>query len=199
MWPTLLSWAYDVKPTLVVGGPSWTGQQMDRSTLDGGVKRFDIRAKAEDGTSPSLDDFRRMMQTLLAERFGAAVHREPLETAVSVLRVDQKGVKFSASAPDAKGILRMSRGGRIIGAGATMAQLASWFSNANGVDRPVVDQTGLLGKYDFTLEWANTQNPTDERPSIFAAMPEQFGLRLEAKKVALECVLTDRVELPSGN
>ncbi|HVW07243.1 MAG TPA: TIGR03435 family protein [Bryobacteraceae bacterium] len=195
----LVSWAYNVKPTQVVGGPPWAGQQTDRSTLDSGVKRFDISAKAEDGSSPSLDDFRRMMQTLLAERFGAAVHREMRATAVYVLVVDQKGVKFSGSAPEAKGILRMSGGGRIIGSGATMTQLAGWFSNANGVDRPVVDETGLSGRYDFTLEWANPQNAADTRPSIFTAMQEQLGLRLEAKRIQLEYVVIDRAELPGGN
>jgi len=60
----LVAWAYDVKVTHVLGGPSWAREQRDRSTLDGGVRRFDIAAKAEDGPPPSLDDFRRMMQTL---------------------------------------------------------------------------------------------------------------------------------------
>jgi uncharacterized protein (TIGR03435 family) len=196
----LVSWAYDVKVTQVAGGPSWAReQQRDRSTLDGGVRRFDIAAKAEDGPTPSLDDFRRMMQALLAERFELAVHREPRETAVYGLIVDQKGMKFSESAPEAKGVLRMSGGGRVIGSGATMTQLAGWFSNANGVDRPVVDETGLRGRYDFTLEWANPQNAEDTRPSIFTAMPEQLGLRLVAKRIEMEYVVIDRAELPGGN
>jgi uncharacterized protein (TIGR03435 family) len=195
----LVAWAYDVKVTQVVGGPPWARQQRDRSTLDGGVRRFDIAAKAEDGASPSLADFRRMTQTLLGERFGLAVHREQRETAVYGLVVDKKGVKFSESAPEAKGILRMSGGGRIVGSGATMTQLVGWFSNANGVDRPVVDETRLGGRYDFTLEWANPQNAADTRPSIFTAMPEQLGLRLEPRRVALEYVVIDGAELPGGN
>jgi uncharacterized protein (TIGR03435 family) len=195
----LVSWAYDVKATQVMGGPSWARQQRDRSTLDGGVRRFDIAAKAEDGSRPSLADFRRMMQTMLAERFGLAVHREQRETAVYGLVVDKEGAKFSESGPDAKGILRISGRGRIIGSGATVAQLVGWFSNANGVDRPVMDETGLVGHYDFTLEWANPQNAADTRPSIFTAMVEQLGLRLEPKRVAMEYVVIDRAELPGGN
>jgi uncharacterized protein (TIGR03435 family) len=195
----LVSWAYDVKATQVAGGPSWARQERDRSMLDGGVRRFDITAKAEDGPAPSLDDFRGMMRTLLAERFRLEVHREPRETAVYALVVDKKGVKFSESAPEAKGVLRMTGGGHIVGTGATMTQLLGWFSNANGVDRPVVDETGLGGRYDFTLEWGNPQNAGDMRPSIFTAMPEQLGLRLEPKRVALEYVVIDRAELPSGN
>src|SRR6185312_15664413 len=194
-----ICWAYDVKAMQVAGGPSWARQQRDRSILDGGVRRFDIAAKAEDGSSPLVGDFRRMMQTLLAERFGLAVHREPRETAVYGLVVDKKGVKFSESAPEAKGILRMSGRGRIIGSGATMSQFVGWFSNANGVDRPVVDETGLGGRYDFTLEWANPQNAADMRPSIFTAMPEQLGLRLEPRRVQMEYVVIDRAELPGGN
>ncbi|HVV45334.1 MAG TPA: TIGR03435 family protein [Bryobacteraceae bacterium] len=200
----LVSWAYDMKVTQVVGGPSWARQARERSTLDSGVRRFDIMAKAEDGMMPSVGDFRGMMRALLAERFALMVHREPRETAVYVLTVDKKGVKFSASAPDAKGILRMRGGGRIIGSGATMAQLAGWFSNANGVDRPVVDETGLSGRYDFALEWGNPENAgaaifSTAGPSIFTAMPEQLGLRLEPKRVVLEYVVIDRAALPGGN
>ncbi len=195
----LVSWAYEVKVTQVAGGPPWAREQRDRSTLDGGVRRFDIAAKAEDGSSPSVGDFRRMMQALLAERFGLAVHREQRETAVYGLVVDKKGVKFSESAPETKGILRMSGGGRIVESGATMTQLVGWFSNANGVDRPVVDETGLVGRYDFTLEWANPQNAADTRASIFTAMVEQLGLRLEPRRIQMEYVVIDRAELPSGN
>ncbi|HEY4085727.1 MAG TPA: TIGR03435 family protein [Bryobacteraceae bacterium] len=195
----LVSWSYGVKVTQVAGGPSWARQERDRSTLDGGVRRFDIAAKAEDGSSPPVDDFRRMMRTLLAERFGLEVHREPRETAVYGLVVDKKGVKFSESAPEAKGILRMSGGGQIVGSGATMTQLVGWFSNANGVDRPVVDETGLAGRYDFTLEWANPQNATDSRPSIFTAMVDELGLRLEPRRIQMEYVVIDRAELPGGN
>lgn len=195
----LVAWAYDVKSTQVAGGPSWARQQRDRSTLDGGVRRFDIVAKAEDGSKPSPDDFRRMMQTLLAERFGLAVHREQRETAVYGLVIDKKGVKFSESGPDAKEVVRMSGRGRIVGSGARMAQLAGWFSYTNGVDRPVLDETGLVGRYDFTLEWGDPQNAVDTQPSIFTAMVEQLGLRLEPKRVAMEYVVIDRAELPSGN
>jgi len=60
----LVAWAYDVKVTHVLGGPSWAREQRDRSTLDGGVRQFGIAVKAEVGPPPSLDDFRRMMQTL---------------------------------------------------------------------------------------------------------------------------------------
>lgn len=139
------------------------------------------------------------MQTLLAERFGLAVHREQRETAVYGLVIDKKGVKFSESGPDAKEVVRMSGRGRIVGSGARMAQLAGWFSYTNGVDRPVLDETGLAGRYDFTLEWGDPQNALDTQPSIFTAMVEQLGLRLEPKRVAMEYVVIDRAELPSGN
>jgi uncharacterized protein (TIGR03435 family) len=62
-----------------------------------------------------------------------------------------------------------------------------------------VDETGLAGRYDFTLEWANPQNAADTRPSIFTAMPEQLGLRLEPRRVAVEYVVIDRAELPTEN
>jgi hypothetical protein len=96
---------------------------------------------------------------------------------VYALVIDQNGPKLRESPLDAPGILRMNGGGRTSGSGATVTRSVNWFSNANGVDRPVTNQTGLTGRYDFTLEWSNPlAGQADSRaPSIFTAMPEQLG------------------------
>ena len=197
----LISWAYDVKPTQVAGGPNWSGVQRDRTSIDESAKRFDVSAKADDTLPHSLEDFRQMLQTLLLERFKLAVRTESRETSVYALVVDKRDAKVIPSAPDAKGILRTSGKGRIIGSGATMLQLANWFSNANGVERPVVDETGLTGRYDFTLEWSNPliDDQDSKAPAIFTAISEQLGLRLEPRKMPLTVLVIEHAELPGEN
>jgi uncharacterized protein (TIGR03435 family) len=91
---------------------------------------------------------------------------------------------------------------------ATMRELA-WVMQRSALDRPVVDKTGLLGRYDFDLEWTpdETQfggnvpgaNPDHPKPDLFAAMQQQLGLRLEATKGPIEALAIDRVERPSAN
>lgn len=95
----------------------------------------------------------------------------------------------------------MNSNGRLTGAGATTAQLAAWFSNANGVERPVVDMTGQRGHYDFTLEWSNPLAGASESaaPYIFRALPEQLGLRLEPRRLPMDVLVIDRAELPTEN
>ncbi len=196
----LVSWAYAVKPWQVVGGPPWAGVQRDRTQLDSTTRRFDINARAEGEAARSIDEFRRMMQSLIAERLALTFHRESRDTPVYALVIDKKGSKLLESAPEAPGILRMNGGGKISGSGATMAQLVNWFSNANGVDRPIVDRTGLTGRYDFTLQWSNALAQTDSTdPSIFTAMPEQLGLRLEPARAPVEYLVIDRAEMPGEN
>ena len=197
----LISWAYNIKPWQVAGGPAWAGIQRDRTSLDSNTKRFDITAKAEGEAARSPEEFRRMLQALLSDRFQLALHREARDTAVYALVADKNGPKFRESPPDARGVLRMNGGGRLTASGGTMTQLAGWFSNANGVDRPVLDQTGMTGRYDFTLEWSTTLagTPDTTAPSIFTAMPEQLGLKLEPRRASVEVFVIDRAEIPSEN
>jgi len=71
----------------------------------------------------------------------------------------------------------------------------------DSVDRTVLDKTGLIGKYDFTLRWAplETSGDASQAPSIFTAMQEQLGLRLESGKGPIEILVIDHVEKPSEN
>jgi uncharacterized protein (TIGR03435 family) len=200
----LISWAYNVKPWEVEAGPAWagTGIRKDRSSLDTTTSRFDIAAKAEGDASRSPEEFRQMSRSLLSDRFQLAMHRETRETPVYALVIDKNGPKFRESGADARGVMRMNGRGKVTASGGTMAQLVAWFSNANGVDRPIVDQTGLAGHYDFTVEWSNPlagDSLDSSAPSIFAAMREQLGLRLEPRRAPLEVFVIDHAEMPSSN
>jgi uncharacterized protein (TIGR03435 family) len=142
-----------------------------------------------------------MLRALLADRFQLSLHREERETPVYALVVDKKGPKFSESGPDAPKGMWMKSNGVIDGLGATMTQLAGYFSNSNGVDRPVLDLTGLTGNYAFKLEWSNplAGTPDSSAPSIFTALPEQLGLKLEPRRAPVEVFVIDRAEMPGEN
>ena len=123
---------------------------------------------------------------------------------VYALVVAKNGPKFKESAPDAKSILTLSSPGK--GAVMTvtkggMAQLANQFSNRNGVDRPVIDKTGLSGGYDYKLAWGDygAANADADVLSIFTAIQDQLGLKLEPAKAPIEVLIVDFAAKPSEN
>ena len=180
----LIARAYRVSPFQVTG-PDWLA-----------TEHFDIEAKYPDGATP--EDRQQMLRTLLEDRFKVAVHREPKEMPGYVLVVEKGGAKLKRS--DSEDNDTQHTGGRVerlAAKGTTMATLVELLSRYMG--QPVVDRTGLDGKYDFELRWSrDDQNPEpgmqDVPPSIFTALQETLGLRLKAQKVPAEIVVVDHVD-----
>lgn len=153
---------------------------------------FDISARFPLGTSDS--QVLLMLQRLLDERFKLKLHRESREFSAYALVVDKRGSKLLATA--SPGPYRFSvRAGHAVGASLSMAQFADRLSRQ--VDRQVIDFTGLTGQYDLTLDFkpetesAQSPDTGSDRPSIFSALPEQLGLRLEPRRVALDVLVVD--------
>lgn len=192
----LVSGAYDVKPWQVSGGPQWAGTGEGRQ-LDPSTRRFDIEAKAEGDDPPSRAEFLKMLQGLLAERFHLIVHHMSREIPVYALVVDKNGPKFKASPPGTPSMMSMQEN-RITGTGATMQQLVNWFSEANGVDRPTIDATGLAGVYDFELE-SSLGLADSTLPSVFSAFQEQLGLKFEPRRAPIDFIVIDAAEMPGEN
>jgi uncharacterized protein (TIGR03435 family) len=153
-----------------------------------------------------------MVQKLLEERFGLKFHRDKRELSAYTITVLKEGPKMAKN--DTGGNLP-GFGGRGPGAigvrNSTMTEFAG-FLQAQILDRPVVDQTGLKDKFDFTLEWRPDptrlpQGPNapqlppeiEARPDMFRAIQEQLGLKLEATRVPVEAFVIDSVEKPSEN
>jgi uncharacterized protein (TIGR03435 family) len=165
------------------------------------TENFDISAKFPAGTSDS--DALLMLQRLLDERFKLKLHHESREFSVYALVVDKRGSKVHPSATP--GPYRFSaRGGHAVGISVTMAQFANRL--AKEVGRPVVDFTSLPGQFDVTLDWqpegVQPGNPdaAPDRPSIFSALPEQLGLKLEPRRVSLDVLIVDAgVRIPVVN
>jgi uncharacterized protein (TIGR03435 family) len=197
----LISFSYSIHPKQIVGGPSWIESEL-----------YDISAKPEQPGIPNTTQLRTMVQKLLAERFGLAFHIEKRETSAFVLSVGKNGSKMTKS--ETGGILP-GIGGRGPGGlnvvNATMGDF-SGFLQGRMLDRPVVDQTGLKDRFNFTLEFkpdlsqlppgaAPPQLPPEieNRPDLFTAIREQLGLQLESTKAPVEMYVIDKVQKPSEN
>jgi uncharacterized protein (TIGR03435 family) len=193
----LIIYAYDLKVYQLGGGPSW----VEHPSTD--TDYYDINAKAE-GDGPLTDSrARQLLRTLLADRFQLRLHRESKETPVYALVVGKAGPKFKESAPD------VTTGSR---ASVSLATVASTFTKSPmsslvrllsaTADRPVLDQTGLTGFYDFKIEFARDPAAAaaeSSAVSLFTAVQEQLGLKLEARRAPIEVLVIDHAERPSEN
>jgi uncharacterized protein (TIGR03435 family) len=223
--------AYDLKSYQLTG----------IAPFDGG--RFNIDAKIAPGTTK--EQWRQMIQNLLAERFGLKVHREQKEMAAYELVVAKGGPKFKESEPEKpadpnaapaqppaagpgrltlnkdgfpdlepgrSGMASMNGMAARRGVRETMAQLVG--AVASQLGRPVVDATGLTGKYDTHMQWVSGNRPaappsTDGAvpaasdpagPTFVSALQDQLGLKLESKKAMIEVMVVDTVaKTPTEN
>jgi uncharacterized protein (TIGR03435 family) len=192
----------------IVGGPAWIN-----------TERFDIEGRVNG--SPTQPETLEMLRSLLADRFNLVVHREarPMPAFALVLaRADGRlGPQLrrtdpclaSPPGPDTRPSTRPRCGGfsiddgSLTGTGVTMTQLAAELPSATE-GRHVVDRTGLGGAFDVSVTWnANALNPTTEpvntAPSIFAALQEQLGLRLEPITAPIDVIVIDRADRPAAD
>jgi uncharacterized protein (TIGR03435 family) len=185
----LIGRAWDIDESEVLGGPAW----IDSDT-------YDINAKipGSDGQW-TREKVLNMLQSLLADRFQLAVHRETRQVSGYVLAVAKTGPKMTPAKPGPDDSNTSSNGTYLKATNVTMELLARRLSRNRDIGKVVVDKTGLTGKFDFELEWAPAQAETDDHAGIFTALQEQLGLKLESAKVPVEAVVIDRAEKPSEN
>lgn len=186
----LLEWAYDLKD-YEINGPDWI-------KID---ERYEVIAKAS-GPAPE-SQVRQMLQTLLLERFQMKVHRETKELPVYVLLPGKGEAKVKEVAADAQPSLGGSGGS----GAAFLAQPISRFTFmlSRRMDRPVLDKTGLTGRYNFTIDLSglgfNGREPeVPGGPSIFTTVQRDLNLRLEARKEPIEILVIDSAnKIPTEN
>jgi uncharacterized protein (TIGR03435 family) len=167
---------------------------------------YDISAVADGSDSPTKDQFRQMLQALLADRFKLKFHRETREMPVYALVVGKNGPKFKQSAPETVSYGFFGVHGRnqtMTASKITMGGLANDIWNSFGPHLPVIDKTGLTGTYDLkfeaTPEYRINNNAQPEDISIFDALQDQLGLKLETQKANIEVLVVDHMERPSEN
>ena len=192
--PALFLNAFDVRSeSQIVGYPAWVNSE-----------HFDIQAKMDADTAAAYrklkgaDGSRQwhsFMRQILDERFGLKFHIEKRQLAVYDLVIAKQGLKLKESAKDDTS--SSSTGpGKFTAHRIQSGSLA--FSLAGVVERVVIDKTGLTGEYDIDLAWSPDNEP-DSGPSIFTALQEQLGLKLEPAKAPLDVVVIDHIERPSEN
>ena len=199
----LISFVYGVSAQQVTGGPAWMDSE-----------NYDLDGKPAQEGMPNQKQMKIMIQKLLADRFQLKFHREKRELNVYAIQVGKNGPKLTKSAADPKGLPGL--GFRALGAlnafNATMGDLASTFQTTV-LDRPVVDETGLDGHYDFQLNWTPDETqfaglgikvppPSDKPdapPDLGAALQQQLGLKLATTKAPVEVLVIDHLEKPSAN
>jgi uncharacterized protein (TIGR03435 family) len=170
-------------------------------------KKFDIEARSDPSIDAQLKSLpsdqakaakRRMIQTLLAERFKLESHTETRQLPIYNLVVSKNGTTLH---PSKKSHAYNVRRNRFSDEGAPMAVLAEQLAEVLG--RPVFDKTGLTAQYDINLSWTpdSAANPTSDSagPDIFTAIQEQLGLKLEAAKGPVEILVVDHIEEPTPN
>jgi uncharacterized protein (TIGR03435 family) len=201
----LIQQAYDVRDFQISGGPAWMS-----------TERYDIEAKGNgpevsEGDLIKMNDEQRnqfqqqmlgKLRTLMADRFQLRVHRENKEMPVYALVVSKNGpkiVKTGNNYTQERALsLRRSVAGtmELTGVRAPLASLARQLSNQVG--RLVVDKTELKGNFDFKMTFA-PDLADSEGPSIFTALEEQMGLKLDAQRGPVEVIVIDGVEHASAN
>jgi bla regulator protein BlaR1 len=183
---SLVMAAYSVKQYQVTGGPKWVDSD-----------RFDILAKLEGGgdNPRGKEAAMRLLaaaQALLAERFQLVFHNETRSVSGYSLVTAKGGIKLKQAEGDGSGSIHTSST-KVQASGYSMERLAASLSTQ--LDGPVVDATGVKGTFDFTLEWS----ADDGGPSLFTAIQETLGLKLEGRRVQVTIILIDRAEKPAAN
>jgi uncharacterized protein (TIGR03435 family) len=195
----MISLMYRVPMRQIKGGPDWLDSE-----------RYDIEARA-DG-SYGLDDLHTMFQNLLADRFNLQFHKQSHEGNVYALTIDKSGLKMKedGTGQDLKIPITFGANFEIIGNRVPMPYLC-WFlgQQLQNDQRPVIDKTGLQKSYDFTLKFAPLLAPgaskdglppeLQELPSIFDALRDQLGLKLEPTRGPVDDYIIDRIDKPSPN
>jgi uncharacterized protein (TIGR03435 family) len=177
-------------------------------------EKYDVTGQPEREGIPSRAQLSEMIRKLLEDRFRFSFHREKRELPVYAITVAPGGPKMTKNDNNPNGLpgLFFKGLGTLPGMNATMGDLAGVLQTAV-LDRPVIDKSGLQGRWDFTLRWTpdETQfqgmgvrvpppsNDPDAPPGLFTAFQEQLGLKLESTRGPVEVLVVDRIEKPSEN
>jgi uncharacterized protein (TIGR03435 family) len=187
----LIKFAYSIHAKQIVDAPSWFA-----------TDRYDVEGVPNVEGTVSLKQYQGIIRKLLEDRFHIKFHREKRELPVFAILQAKGGAKLTKSAD------QTNENPDQTGNGKTMRFTSNSMDDfALGMqfimqDRPVVNETGLAGRYDFALSWTREgSQPTEANapPGIFTAIQEQLGLKLEPVKASVDVFVVEHAERPSGN
>jgi uncharacterized protein (TIGR03435 family) len=191
----LIAYAYGIRQDLISGAPGWVSST-----------RFDLQAKV---TGADVDTFKKlspeqlqaMLQSLLVDRFKLKIHLETKVLPIYELVKEKGGFKIKEAQPSSPNFRGLGPG-MFKGGAVTLQDLAGELSSS--MQRTVLDKTGIAGKYDIDLKWNPGEGEAadvsaDAGPTLFTALQEQLGLKLQPTKGPVETLVIDAVEKPSKN
>jgi uncharacterized protein (TIGR03435 family) len=196
----VITFAYDLHERQVSGGPAWASSD-----------RFEIVIKPDTPGQPNIQQMKALLRKALVDRFQLKFHNEKRELSVYAITLPPNTKhKMTESAPGQNlPNLIFPRPGLLPARNATMTDLAQSMQSAV-LDRPVLNQTNIEGRFDFTLDWMPDefqfatfgplpQLPDTGKPNIFQAFQQELGLKLESTKAPADVMVIDKVERPSEN
>jgi uncharacterized protein (TIGR03435 family) len=186
----LIRLAFNVKDYQIERAPGWIDN-----------RRYDIAARSPVSGKPNLEEERSLVRSLLTDRFQLATHRETRQAQVYLLVVGKNGSRLTEH-NEGSGARTRTGCGHLAGTRLTTDVLATVLSR--NFECEVLNRTGLPGKYDFQLDWTPDSGPCPDapegpRPSIFTAIQEQLGLKLESAKGPTQFLVVDHIAGPSEN
>jgi uncharacterized protein (TIGR03435 family) len=199
----LITFAYSLQTKEILNAPPW----MD--------EKYDVDGVPDVEGQPSLPQMRMLIADALVQRFGLKFHTEQREMTAYAVTVAKGGPKLivSTAPKNSPGGFGFRGLGKLQVNNFTMKDFCHGMQEAV-MDKPVVDQTGLTDRYDFTLDWTPDQsqfasfgahipppNPDDPNapPSLFTALQEQLGLKMEVTKANVDVMVIDHIDKPSAN
>jgi len=195
----LIQWAWNLQAKQVIGGPAWMDQD-----------RFDLGGQIEGVTMPTGREWKLATQQLLIDRFHLQFHNEKKDMPAYILVLAKGGPKLTPGDPGKKQGAGFGGGvGQTMSGGGTNASLADITGELQRIvlDRPIVDHTGLTGTWDIKLSFTRedpgatgtTPLPDNAAPSLFDALQQQLGLKLEKGEAPVDVLVLDHVERPTPN
>jgi uncharacterized protein (TIGR03435 family) len=198
----MITFAYGLQVRQITGAPAWLESE-----------KYNLTAKPAGEGQPNTKQWKIMLQKMLADRFQLTFHHDKKELSVYAITVGKNGPKLTKSAGDPNGLYGAGGPpGAFSARNANMGDFAEVMQTTM-LDRPVVDQTGLSGRFDFQLKFTPDETqyggsgmrvppPADDGaapPDLFTAIQEQLGLKLQDTKAPVDVIVIDRVSKPSEN
>jgi uncharacterized protein (TIGR03435 family) len=193
----MIAFAYDIHPKLVKNAPPWAGQQ-----------HFDLAIHYKLTGQPDNSACKQMIREVLQDRFGMATHGGRAQQSAYALHVEPSGPKLVASIalPGSLPVINLPEPGKLRAHNTSIADLATTLQQTV-LDRAVVDETGVTGRWDFDLTWIPGPRPVKAQadaanktpvPSLEDALKQQLGLRLDESKTPPSDMIIEQVRIPTG-
>jgi len=201
---SLLTFAYDVRDYQFADVPGWVSSERYDITLtpDRPETTVDANTSAKEALA-WVDRSKQRVQAVLRDRFGLVLRSETRELPIYLLVQAGKGAKVTQTDGAHPVTFHNNGHGHVESLGSPIKVLADYLSSA--LSRPVTDKTGLTGVYDFKLDWTPDPSPSDASnntplgASIFTALTDQLGLRLESAKGPVQVYVVEKIEHPTEN